>query len=84
VPFEHKISQFDISFIGWEASDQLVFEIMYRTQLFRKESIGKFITFFKEITQQIIESRNIALKKIEISHDLVAAQSRKERIEFDF
>ncbi|MBD8496929.1 condensation domain-containing protein [Paenibacillus arenosi] len=83
-PFEHRISQFDVAFIGWETSDQVAFEVVYRTHLFREGTIRKFVAYFEEIAMQVVRNRGIALSDIVISHQFVAAQANRVDIEFDF
>jgi tyrocidine synthetase-3 len=82
-------AKFDLLFTGMDtgAGDNLVFDIEYSTELFKKEKIERFITYFRQISSAVIENESIPLKDIKISHDLAAAVSdlyQRDESVFDF
>lgn len=72
--FEEEISHFDLIFNVQEVGDILSFIVFYRTRLFKKETIERFVGYFKEIMLFIAANKDedFKLKEIRISHDLVA------------
>jgi amino acid adenylation domain-containing protein len=74
-PHELNISPFDLVLNGHETKDQLIFLFQYRTKLFKEETIRMIIHNFKKILSSVLEDRNICLKDIDISHDLLFVES---------
>jgi len=74
---EGEISQakFDMIFSGRDGGDCLFLVIEYSMELFKKETIERFIMYFKEVVSAVTENESIKLKDITISHDLVIAVS---------
>jgi amino acid adenylation domain-containing protein len=68
-------AKFDMLFTGTDTGEKLVFSIGYCTDLFKKETIERFITYFKEIVAEVKDNESILLKDISISHNLVTAKS---------
>jgi amino acid adenylation domain-containing protein len=80
-------AKFDMIFTGGDTGEELFFVIEYSTGLFKKETIERFIKYFKEILSTVLSSGSIQLKNIKISHDLVMAAStvyQSSESEFDF
>jgi polyketide synthase PksN len=74
--YNDKLStSFDNSFIGIETRDHLFFKVEYSTKLFKRETIERFIRYLREIISAVIEDKDIQLKHISISHDLVKAKT---------
>jgi gramicidin S synthase 2/tyrocidine synthetase-3 len=73
-------SKMDLNFAGFEIEEQeqLFLSIEYCVKLFKKETIQKFITFFKNIISKIIENPEIKLDEIEL-----LSQNEKNKILFD-
>ncbi|NIM14696.1 MAG: hypothetical protein GTO45_21945 [Candidatus Aminicenantes bacterium] len=69
------IAKFDMLFTGTDTGEKLVFSIGYCTDLFKKETIERFMTYFKEIVSEVKDNESILLKDISISHNLVMAKS---------
>jgi acyl carrier protein len=82
--YEHKISKGDISLHAVESGDMIFFTFEYCTKLFKKETIERFIRYFKEIAAAVIEDNDIKLEDIEISHELITLKSDVTKIEFAF
>jgi polyketide synthase PksN len=83
-PLESRLSRFDMSWVGEEVDGELIFDVEYRTKLFKKETIQGFIGFFKEILAAVLEDREILLKDIRISHGLLSPKSQKPDIRLRF
>jgi len=80
-PYSHesKTSKFDICLIAWETREGLVFHLEYCTRLFKKESIKRFISQFKNIFEEINKSPQIKLHQIEL-----LTEAEKFRILYKF
>ncbi|MGD2087791.1 MAG: SDR family oxidoreductase [Candidatus Aminicenantes bacterium] len=73
--FEKKISKFDLRLDVNEGALQLFLMFEYCTKLFKRETIMRFVDYFREIVSHISRDRDIRLKDISISHDLFDGQS---------
>jgi surfactin family lipopeptide synthetase A len=81
------LSFFDLYFRGKEIKDELFFVFIYSSELFKKETIARFVGYVKEIVSAAVENNMIELGDIKISHDLGIAAStilQDEEIDFDF
>ncbi|UCH94493.1 MAG: amino acid adenylation domain-containing protein, partial [Candidatus Aminicenantes bacterium] len=76
---ETNISKFDLSLRGREAGDGLFFSFEYSTKLFKKETIERFIAYFKKIVSSILKKRDIKISEIEIIDE-----TEKNQLLFDF
>ncbi|NHN25907.1 amino acid adenylation domain-containing protein [Flavobacterium jejuense] len=70
----HTDSKFDISLTVVEDSEQLFLTFEYSTELFKKETIERFINYFKKIVLAVTEDINIKINEIGVL-------SKKEEIE---
>jgi amino acid adenylation domain-containing protein len=77
--YEKISSQFDLSFIAFEKGDWLSFEIEYCTRLFKKESIERWMKFFKRIITAVIKDPGKKLMEIEI-----LSPQEKNRVLYEF
>jgi len=87
-PLEDKNFQakFDLLFTGKERGEKenLFFSIEYSTELFKKERIERFISYFKQIVsllKEVNENEDYPLKDIGIAHDLAVASFDLYRME---
>jgi amino acid adenylation domain-containing protein len=73
-------SKMDLNFAGFEIEEeeQFYLSIEYCVKLFKKETIEKFIHYFKNITSQIIDNPDIRLNEIEL-----LSEDEKNKILFD-
>jgi hypothetical protein len=76
-------SKIDLNFLFSELGNKFVFNLEYSTQLYREETIRRFIEYFKEIISGVIRDKNIKLKDIKVSHGLIVAKSEVQG-DFDF
>jgi amino acid adenylation domain-containing protein len=67
-------SPFDLILNGSESGEKLTFSFLYRTKLFKEETVQMLIRNFKEVVTIVLDNQNIRLKNIEISHDLMAVE----------
>ena len=82
-PYAYKrdIAKMDLTLTGVEMEDRLSFRIEYSTQLFKQETIERFIDYFKDIVQQVCAdnaanaANHIRLGDIHIAHGLLTAES---------
>jgi len=69
-PHEYNATQVDLALYAVETSEGIDFHLNYCTALFKKETMERFIHFFKEIVSTVVGNKEIKLKDIEISHDM--------------
>ncbi|MDQ1355593.1 MAG: hypothetical protein QG657_5903 [Acidobacteriota bacterium] len=67
-PFHFKswTSKFDITWSAVEADGLLNFRVLYRTGLFKEESIRRFIKYFKKIVTVVIRRPELKISEVEI------------------
>ncbi|HLP57985.1 MAG TPA: condensation domain-containing protein, partial [Candidatus Deferrimicrobium sp.] len=64
--YEHKISKFDLTLIAAEVDEKLQFTFEYSTKLFKPETVERFIVYFKNIIQGVIENPRQKISGFEI------------------
>ncbi|NOQ27711.1 MAG: amino acid adenylation domain-containing protein, partial [Bacteroidales bacterium] len=79
--YVHKpsISKFDLSLAGVDYGDQLMLNFEYSTKLFKAETIERFITYFKQIVNQIEHNLEKNLSALEIID-----QEEKQQLLYEF
>lgn len=80
-------SLFDLYFLGQEIKKELFLIFIYSSELFKKETIARFVGYLKEIVPVVVENNMIKLGDIKISHDLGFAASpilHEEESDFEF
>jgi amino acid adenylation domain-containing protein len=82
--YKNKTSKFDLLLIGEELNNNLSLIFEFNTRLFHEETIEMAIGNFREIISSILGNIDIQLKNIEISNDLISAQSHIPETEFVF
>ncbi|MFC2146224.1 condensation domain-containing protein [Acidobacteriota bacterium] len=79
------LSFFDLYFLGKEIKEELFLVFVYSSELFKKETIARFVGYVKEIVSAVVEDNMIELGDIKISHDLgIAATTMLQDEESDF
>ncbi|NOQ25537.1 MAG: amino acid adenylation domain-containing protein, partial [Bacteroidales bacterium] len=73
------VSKFDLALIAAEYGDQLMFRLEYCTQLFKAETIDRFIVYFKQIVSQLARKPEIKITEI----DIITEAERKQLL-FEF
>jgi len=77
--YESGTARFDLSLQCYEVKNGLLFKWEYASTLFRKETIQRFIEYFKCIIAVVIENSGIKLSQIEI-----LPEAEKKKILLDF
>jgi len=78
VPYQRKKqlqAQVDMTIESEEKENKIHLHLKYCTKLFKKETIERFITIFKEVAFSVVRNKEIKLKDIKVSLDLVNAYS---------
>lgn len=69
IDFKNTISKFDLEFQVTEIENELLFDLSYKSTLYKDETITNFLNHYKEIIRQIIEESNISIEEVEIITD---------------
>jgi hypothetical protein len=69
--YEYHSAKFDMLLVIVENEEDLFCTINYCKDLFKEETIERFVIYFKDIVSSIAADKDVKLKDIEISHDLV-------------
>ncbi|MDQ1354133.1 MAG: hypothetical protein QG657_4442, partial [Acidobacteriota bacterium] len=77
--YENKTSKFDLTLTTVEAEEKLLFTFEYCTKLFKRETIERFIVYFKKIVEQLPLYIDKNLSEIEI-----ITQDERDRILYEF
>jgi amino acid adenylation domain-containing protein len=77
--FENQTAKFDLELTGVEIKDKLLFELEYSTKLFKRETVERFILYFKNLANGISENKERKICDLEIF-----AEEEKRRILFEF
>jgi len=72
-------SKFDLTLNSVEENEKILFTIQYSTKLFKKETIQRFVTYFKKIVSTIAKEPVIPLWKIDI-----IPEKEKNQLLYDF
>jgi amino acid adenylation domain-containing protein/non-ribosomal peptide synthase protein (TIGR01720 family) len=79
-PYEYDagISKFDLSFNAAEAGEQLYFAFEYSTQLFKRETIERFIRYFNKVASSILKDPEKKIADMEIISEVERRQVLEE------
>jgi len=75
----YRMSKFDLSLVATELEEQIHFNFQYSTSLFRRETIEKFIIYFKKIVSTVVKDVNKKLSEIDI-----LSEEEKHRLSYEF
>ncbi|NOQ28126.1 MAG: amino acid adenylation domain-containing protein, partial [Bacteroidales bacterium] len=77
----HKIgiSKFDLTIIAIDYGDQILLSFEYCTQLFKAETIDRFIVYFKQIVSQLARKPEIKITEIDI-----ITEAEKHQLLYEF
>ncbi|UCH93600.1 MAG: non-ribosomal peptide synthetase, partial [Candidatus Aminicenantes bacterium] len=73
----NETAKFDLALFAFEIGDGIIFTLEYSTRLFKRATIEKMASRFIEILKQVVDDKNIKLKDITMSHQLVAIPSNR-------
>ncbi|MDQ1350458.1 MAG: hypothetical protein QG657_760 [Acidobacteriota bacterium] len=79
--FKNKIANFDLSLTAMENDNDLVFIFEYCTRLFKKETIERFIGYFKKIVEAVLEDKSMEMKMGVIE---IIPPGEKKKILYEF
>ncbi|MGE5340424.1 MAG: amino acid adenylation domain-containing protein [Candidatus Omnitrophota bacterium] len=77
--YESSVSKFDLTLSGIEVEGKLVLTLEYCTKLFKPETVERFIVYFKNIVNSLVENRYKKLSDFEI-----ISEEEKNRILNEF
>ncbi len=80
----HPVSKFDLTLIGRRDNEEMGFRFVYRVKLFKRETIERFVGYFKEVVAAVGGDGDIKLKDIPLSHDLYNEKIEVPEVEFSF
>ncbi|MCP4150923.1 MAG: amino acid adenylation domain-containing protein, partial [bacterium] len=63
---EVSVSKFDITFIAEEVDDNLIIDLEYSSELFKKETISRIINYFKTLVASVLAGGEQTLSEINI------------------
>ncbi|MGD2092758.1 MAG: amino acid adenylation domain-containing protein [Candidatus Aminicenantes bacterium] len=80
-PYDHPIetSKFDLTLIGIEAKERLLFGIEYSASLFDRSTLERFITYFKMIVSGVLKNPDAKICELDI-----LSEEEKRRLLVDF
>jgi amino acid adenylation domain-containing protein/non-ribosomal peptide synthase protein (TIGR01720 family) len=83
VPYDYdtRISKFDLTLIGFEDAGGINFTLEYSTTLFRKETIERFVKYFREIILSILKSKDTDIRIADIE---ILTEREKEQVLYAF
>jgi non-ribosomal peptide synthetase component F len=82
--YERRTAKADLLFNGIDEGETVVFSIEYNTDLFKQETIQRYADYYKEIAGAVTKNKEIKLKEIKISIDLIEKQLDNPDINFGF
>ncbi|MCP4350754.1 MAG: amino acid adenylation domain-containing protein [Desulfobacterales bacterium] len=84
--FEDKtvVSKFDMDFLLKEKDDYIELRLEYVTDLFKRETILKFLDHFKILTEQVIENPGIKISEIELVKTIEPVEEEEVSTRFNF
>ncbi len=68
--YDRQLSQFDFYFVTKENGGTLPFKTGYRTNLFKQETMERFIKYYRDITTTILSTPHTPLKDIKLTTTL--------------
>jgi hypothetical protein len=89
MPYGHEPlhSPLPLLFTAVEAAQRVFFSVLYRTKLFKEETILRWIDYFNEIIDAVSDDENIKIKDICVSHDFLEPETtllQEADTDFDF
>jgi non-ribosomal peptide synthetase component F len=77
--YERKTAKFDLTLVGIETQEKLLFSFEYSTKLFTKETIKRFIRYFKKTVSCVLERPDAKISGIEVT-----SEEEKNQILYEF
>ena len=67
--FKNKTAMFDLTMVVNEEPEELAISIIYRTSLFKEESVRRFFGFYEAIARQALDNPHVPLRDISLLSD---------------
>lgn len=64
--YQNHVSKFDITLEAWESRGEIHLRFEYATRLFRKETIQRFVSYYKNIISAILTDLDTQISEIEL------------------
>ncbi|NIM14691.1 MAG: amino acid adenylation domain-containing protein [Candidatus Aminicenantes bacterium] len=77
--YENRIAKFDLTLTAVDLGSHLLLAFEYCSKLFKKETIQRWVNYFKQIISSILENDTVKISQIEI-----IPESEKQQILYDF
>ncbi len=77
--YENRTAKFDLTLIALEGEESLAFSFEYCTRLFKRETIKRFVQYFKNTLASVLDGPERRISEIE-----VITREEKRQILFDF
>ncbi|MCP5054025.1 MAG: hypothetical protein GY940_43050, partial [bacterium] len=77
--YESDTSKFDLTLTAMEEADRFLFSMTYSTTLFKKETIERFINYFKRLAATLTADTQQRLSQVELLSD-----DEKQQVLIDF
>ncbi len=79
------IARFELTLFAEETDEnEIILRFRYATSLFKESTIEKMMQHYIEILKQVVENKQLKLKEIEFSSDVLFGISDSEEIDIDF
>lgn len=69
IQYQYKTSKFDLTLMGAELNNNLVFTLHYSVKLFKRETVERFAAYFRKIVSAVIDNIDIPISQVEIMDD---------------
>ena len=74
-PYDSKTTQVDISIYVQENKEEIDFRLVYCRELYRRQTMERFVDFFKQIVSTAVDQPGIEVKDIRLPHRLERLQT---------
>jgi iturin family lipopeptide synthetase B len=64
-PYRHNTAKFDLTLNARESAEGVFLSFEYSTKLFKKQTIQRFVRYFKQIVSAVIEDKNSKISQIQ-------------------
>ncbi len=82
-PYDNKVTPFDLGLNAMETGDTFSMVFIYKTALFKHNTIENMSHHYKEILQQCMTNKELTLKEITVTHELKTGETTLNEEELD-
>jgi acyl carrier protein len=76
-PYENKTARYDLFLRGVDVDNKIMMELEYSTTLFNQATAERIVNHYKEVLHQVLENKDIKLKDITLSSQLLDAKASR-------